>query len=90
VLRRLLKEAALAVGARSGAAYLQKDGQMQLIQTYGDWQDEPDSLAVKLESAGEEVGLIKLAPRGPEADFSSKERKTLQEVADTIAAAVCS
>jgi hypothetical protein len=90
VMRRLLKEAALALGAGSGVAYLQKDGQMQLVQAYGDWQDGGDSLAVNLESAGEQVGLIKLAPRGAEADFSSKERKAVQEVADMVAGAISS
>jgi len=88
VVRRLLTEAALALGAKSGAAYLQRDGQRQLILTYGDWQEEDTCLAVSLDSAGEQLGLIKLGDRGWEADYSNKERKALQEAADIVATAL--
>ena len=89
-MRRLLTEAALALGAKSGAAYLQRDGQKQLVLTYGDWQEENTCLAVSLECAGEQLGLIELGDCGWEADYSTKERKALQEVADVVAAALYS
>ena len=88
VVRRLLMETALALGARSGAVYLQTDGEIQLIQTYGDWQEQDICLAVSLESAGEQLGLIKLGDRGWEAGYSNKERKALQKVADVVATAI--
>jgi hypothetical protein len=88
VVRRLFKEAALALGAKSGAAYLQRDGQMQLVQTYGDWQEEDDCLTVSLDSAGEQLGLIKFGDRGEETGYTEKERKAVQEAADVVATAI--
>jgi hypothetical protein len=89
VMRRLIVEATLAVHARSGAAYLLRDGQMQLVHTYGDWKDGGnDSLDVYLEDAGERVGLIRLGDRSGAGDYSKKERKALQETADAVASAI--
>jgi hypothetical protein len=88
VIHRLLVEAVLALRAKSGAAYLQGEGEIQLIHTYGDWQEGRACLEVHLESDGKQVGLIKLGNRGGEAEYSNRERKALQEVADVVANAI--
>ncbi len=85
--RRLLDEAMGAFDAASGAVFLQRDAEMQLVQRYGDSSD-PDRLSVPLESDGKRLGLLTLGARRSGLKYTADERATVQQIANSVAAAI--
>ena len=84
---KLLQEAVTAMGAEGGAVYLGGHGHMRLMHSWDNWDGE-ESIEVPLYRKGERSGLVVLGPRRDGKDYSEEDRKTLQEVVDSVAQAV--
>jgi len=85
--RELLDETVRAFDATSGAVYLQRNGELQLIQTVGQWNDE-SKISIPLESNGARLGLLKLGARRNNADYNAQDRATLQASSELVACAL--
>jgi hypothetical protein len=89
VTRRLLEEAALAFGAKNGAAYLESAGELRLIGSVGEWNGKA-KLSVPLETAehGKRLGVLMLGERGNGFDYTPSDRGALEEIASLVALAI--
>ncbi len=85
--QRLLKEAASAFDASSGAIFLKRDGQLQLARAVGEWKDA-SRVNVPLQDNGITLGELKLGARRNGSDYSDAERAALQQIADVVAHAL--
>jgi hypothetical protein len=85
--QRLLDEVTTAFNASGGAVYLGEHGNFQLIHTSGEWNGDA-VLSVPLQREGERLGLISLAARLNSADYTPKDRQTLQDLVDVVVQAV--
>jgi hypothetical protein len=85
--RRLLEEAAAALGAESGAVSLVKDGQLQPVHTIGRWRGEA-WIAIPLEYAGAQYGMLALGPRLEGKPYTRQEFAAVQEVVAPVSQAV--
>ncbi len=87
--RRLLETTVRAFDARGGAVYLGSDGNLQLAQSLGEWNGEVE-LAVPMSSAERAVqlGVINLGARRNGAEYSARDRETLQQIANLVALAI--
>jgi hypothetical protein len=84
---RLLDEAVAAFDAQGGAAYLDQDGQPQLIHTAGEWSGVA-VLDVPLQAGDKRVGALSLGERRDRRSYSAREREALEQVAQTVATAI--
>jgi hypothetical protein len=87
ITRRLLAEAVGTFNANSGAVYLQRDGEMQLLATSGNWNGDA-RLSVPLKSEGQEIGRLALGARRNGRGYSDEERARLEEIASLVADAI--
>lgn len=89
ITRRLLEEVVAAFGAANGAAYLDSDGELKLIDTIGEWQGSA-KVRVLLQNGkqGKALGALELGERQKGRDYTPREREALQQVASAVALAV--
>lgn len=87
IICRLLEEAVAALEAKSGAAYLQSDGRLNLVDTLGTW-DGNARLTVPLCAGGKEYGVVALGDRKRGPDYTAHEREVLQQTAQAVALAI--
>src|SRR5581483_9505430 len=85
--RRFLKESLEAFGAGSGAIYLGRGTQHRLVKSIGAW-DGHAQLAVPLEHAGVNVGLIALGARNNGIAYDADDRANLAQTGDLVAHAI--
>jgi hypothetical protein len=87
--RRLLEEAVAAFEAKGGAAYLESDGNLQLIYTAGEWKGDT-KLSVSLASSENEakLGVVALGARRNGAPYREQECEALQHLAQVVAQAI--
>jgi hypothetical protein len=81
---RLLEEAVEAFGAKAGAIYLLRDGEMRLAHASEKWSGE-SQVNLPLESDGTCIGSLVLSPRINGADYGQQDLQLLQQVADRVA-----
>jgi hypothetical protein len=87
VTRRLLDETVGAFDAQGGAAYLDKDGQLQMIHAAGKWSGEA-VCEVSLEAGDKRIGALWLGERRNRRSYSSRDRKEMEQVARVVAMAI--
>jgi hypothetical protein len=86
VARRLLDEAASALGAKSGAIYLVRQGEMKLAYIEGDWESKKTEMTALLRrESGRVLGRIALSARANAEPYTDKERQALEELAAAVA-----
>lgn len=85
--RRLLDETVRAFDAKAGTVYLQRDGQLELVHTVGEWNGE-SAIIIPLESKGARLGLLALGARRSGAEYSPDDRQTLQQIVEVTAEAI--
>jgi hypothetical protein len=86
VTRRLLDEVAKAYGAKSGAVYLVRQGEMRLTHVHGEWTEGDATLKVPIRrSDGTVVGRISLGHRTNGEEYTGKEREALEEISTVVA-----
>lgn len=87
--RRLLEDAALDLGIKTGAVFLETDGESKLIDTVGKW-DEQVKLSVPLETRqnGKRLGVLLLGERDKGLDYTSRDREVLAEIASVVSLAI--
>lgn len=85
--RRLLEEAMKAFDATSGAVFLMQHGKMGMVQHRGVSTDKY-ALSVPLVSDGRKFGLLSLGVRKNGMEYSEGERATVQQIANSVAAAI--
>lgn len=86
-IRWFLYETACAFDATGGAVYWQRNGQLQLAHTVGQWQDDA-KISVPLESNGARLGLLALAGRRNGAEYKAQDRALLQSSSELAARAL--
>ncbi len=64
-----------------------EQGGPRLVCTFGEWPAETQ-LSVALRAYGEEVGMIALGPRRSGRPYAGADRKTLEDLADQVAALI--
>jgi hypothetical protein len=82
--KRLLSEAAEALGAQAGVLSLIVDGRLQPLYTVGTWREHV-ALSVPLEWDGTRYGLLQLGPCRENRAYSEAEAQSLQEAAEQVA-----
>jgi hypothetical protein len=85
--RRLLDEAARSLGASSGAMTLVKDGQAEIVHTYGMWRGRA-LLSVPIVEGEDNYGYLMLGPRRSGKNYQRFEAEALQDVASRVALAL--
>ena len=85
--RRFLKESLETFGAGSGAVYLGRGTQQRLVTSIGAWDGHAE-LAVPLEYAGVNVGLIALGARKNGIAYDATDRANLTQTGDLVAHAI--
>lgn len=88
ITRRLLAEAVGAFKAETGALYLQEDGRLRLVHAHGEWNEAQAQVRLPLPAGGEQIGQLALGPRRDDQPYTDKDRTTLQEVSDSVVAAI--
>ena len=87
ITRQMLDEVTQAFGAQGGAIYVGRNGYMSMAHNSKEWDGEAH-LSVPLQSNGERMGMVALGPRHNGMEYSDKDRKMLQDVADMVAEAM--
>lgn len=85
--RRLLDETARAFDAKGGRVYLQRDGQLELVHTVGEWNGE-SAISIPLESESTRLGLLALGARRSGAEYMPDDRQTLRQIVEVTAEAI--
>ncbi len=87
--RRLLEDAALDLGIKTGAVFLQMEGESRLIDTVGEWDGKVE-LNVPLEAAetGKRLGVLLLGERDKGLDYTTRDREVLEEIASVVTLAI--
>jgi hypothetical protein len=85
--QRLLDEVISAFHSTGGAVYLDRDGNLELVQVRGNWDGTP-RVSVPLKGRGEQFGAVALGARSNGSSYTPQDRQTLQEIADVVAQAI--
>jgi hypothetical protein len=88
VASRLLDEAICAFGARSGAIFLDGDGERGPFYTYGEWRDEESQVEVPLQHEGDHLGVLQLGVRQDGSAYSAADFEKLRSNAEVVARAI--
>jgi hypothetical protein len=86
-IRRLLEEGVAAFEATCGAAYLERDGKLALLQAIGEWQGDA-RLSVMIETEQTRWGQVQLGARLSGHAYTDKDREVLLQAAQIVAAAL--
>jgi hypothetical protein len=87
LVSRFLNDAVATFDAVSGAAFLDKDGEQQLVHTCGLWTGEA-RLSVPLEKGKDQLGMIALGRRRDGSEYSTQDRAILARTAFLISRAI--
>jgi MFS family permease len=87
LLRRFLEEAVTVFEAKGGSVYLRESGELKRMHALGNWETMP-AISVPLQHLGEDVGRLSLSERRDGKPFDTRDRASLERVADSVAAAV--
>lgn len=89
IARRLLVEMTTAYGARGGAAFITQNGDLKLVQTYGDY-DGIAALCIQIESEkdAQNFGMIALDDRTNGTQYTQRDQTALDELAQLVARAL--
>ncbi len=89
ISRRLLEEAVVAFGAKSGAVYLRVNGAVRLSSFTREWTGNP---IIEIPLVGGDpsapLGRIALGPRSSGADYAPRDREVMQQTAQVVALAI--
>jgi hypothetical protein len=85
-IRRLLDAGIATFDAQGGAAYLEEQGELRLLETMGDWQGDA-GLSVDVENAGPRWGRVVLGARRNGDTYSDKDHQLLLKAAQVLASA---
>jgi hypothetical protein len=88
ITRRLLDDAVRSLRAQSGAVFLITDGRPVQVHSTGAWRGNP-RLSVTLECGKHRHGVLLLGPPQAGQAYDRQEAEVLQQVANTVAQAVC-
>lgn len=84
---RLVEEAVAAFGAQGGAAFMGIEEQAPPIYTFGEWKGKAH-LLVPIETGGARFGMVALGARRNGPEYTAKDRKVLEEIAQVVAQAI--
>lgn len=84
---RLINTAGEALGASSGTVSLLRDGERELVHSYGDWQGEA-VIEVPLEHEGNLLGWLAFGPPASGGGYSDDRRRIVQLCARRVAEAL--
>lgn len=84
---RFLKEALASYGAESGAVYLGQGTHLRLVRSAGNW-DGHAALALPIEYAGNQMGVIALGAREHDEPYDEADRAGLLKICRVVAHAL--
>lgn len=84
---RLINTAGEALGASSGTVYLLREGERELVHSYGDWQGEP-VIEVPLQHQEKQLGWLAFGPPASGESYSDDQRHIVRACAERVAEAL--
>ncbi len=84
VARRLLDETATTLDAKSGAVYLDHNGQSELVYQLGEWKGDA-VLTIPLTENGAHIGELSLSARRNDTEYTEEERASVAEIGALVA-----